>query len=177
MFFLLLCLWPDEDKIKEADNPGEYRYIGNDFEANPSQIADAEGNLRFARNLRESKVMKFKIWMEQKEKKTFDIEIEDLILTKDEIEAAVSNLSRGMSSMTSGPLFVSKHPLEGKYELTNGYHRLVEALMRGKTSVTVMNQGDAEWKMPSNDRLFKPDFDKEYYGMEDFTEYYELKNL
>ncbi len=121
--------------------------------------------------------MKFKIWMEQKEKKTFDIEIEDLILTKDEIEAAVSNLSRGMSSMTSGPLFVSKRPLEGKYELTNGYHRLVEALMRGKTSVTVMNQGDAEWKMPSKDRLFEPDFSREYYGMEDFIEYYELKNL
>jgi len=119
--------------------------------------------------------MKFKIWVENKE--SFKINIEDLVLTKDEIEAAVSNLSRGMSSMTSGPLFVSKHPLEGKYELTNGYHRLVEALMRGDKTVTVLNQGDAEWKMPSEDRLFEPDFSKEYYGMEDFIEYYELKNL
>ena len=119
--------------------------------------------------------MKFKIWVENKE--SFKINIEDLVLTKDDIEAAVSNLSRGMSRMTSGTLFVSKHPLEGKYELTNGYHRLVEALMRGDKTVTVLNQGDAEWKMPSEDRLFEPDFSKKYYGMEDFIEYYELKNL
>ena len=47
--FHVVYAFVGEDDIREADNPGEYRYTAEDFEAKPSQIADTEGNLRFIR--------------------------------------------------------------------------------------------------------------------------------
>ena len=47
--FYVVYAFVDEDDIQEADNPGEYRYVGEDFEAKPSQIANTDGDLRFIR--------------------------------------------------------------------------------------------------------------------------------
>ena len=47
--FYVVYAFVDEDKIVEADNPGEYKYVGDPLEAKPSQIADDDGNLRFIR--------------------------------------------------------------------------------------------------------------------------------
>ena len=47
--FYVVYAFVDENDIKEADNPGEYLYIGEPFEAKPSQMATPEGNLSFIR--------------------------------------------------------------------------------------------------------------------------------
>ena len=46
--FFVVIAFVREDKIKEADNPGEYRYVGEDIKAMPLNIVDAEGNVRSA---------------------------------------------------------------------------------------------------------------------------------
>ena len=120
--------------------------------------------------------MKFSQWLNESDE-IQEIPIARLLMTKEEIAAAVSNLSRGLSSMTPGPLEVSLHKALGKYQLTNGYHRLVETLMSGRTSVPVKVTGMAEWRPPSNKELFVPNWNADYFGMEDFIEYYELKRL
>lgn len=106
-----------------------------------------------------------------------NVPIEDLILTKQEIAQAVSNLARGMPSQTTGPLLVMLHKTENKYQLVNGYHRVVETLMRGEDTVTIKNTGIANWKIPKDSELFVPDFNQRYFGMEEFIEIYELRNL
>ena len=47
--FYVVYAFVDENDIKEADNPGEYLYIGEPFEAKPSQMATPEGDLSFIR--------------------------------------------------------------------------------------------------------------------------------
>ena len=104
------------------------------------------------------------------------IPIKDLLMTKEEISDAVSNLSRGLPSMTPGPLEVYHHKSVDRYQLTNGYHRVVEALMNGERMVPINSQGPATWEVPTSG-VFTPDFNSEFFGMEDFIEYYELKRL
>lgn len=105
----------------------------------------------------------------------FKILIKDIILTKDEIVSAVDNISRGLGSITQGPLEVYHHPSEDKYELSNGYHRIIEALFRGKKEIDVISKGTATWDLPKD--IFSPDFDKKYFGMEDFVEEYILRKI
>ena len=64
-----------------------------------------------------------------------------------------------------------------KFELVNGYHRLVEYLIRGEREVPVKVSGNAEWKPPGKMDLFKPNWNERYFGMEDFIEIYQLKRL
>ena len=47
--FYVVYAFVDEGDIKEADNPGEYLYTGEPFEAKPSQMATPEGDLSFIR--------------------------------------------------------------------------------------------------------------------------------
>ena len=112
---------------------------------------------------------------EEPYKEVFDIPIAQLLLSKEEIAQAVSNLSRGLGSMTEGPLEVNLHEDSGRYQLTNGYHRVVETMLSGKYQVRVVNEGPASWRPPTD--LFKPDWEEEYFGMEEFIERYELKRL
>ena len=46
--FFVVIAFVREDEIKEADNPGEYRYVGEDIKAMPLNIVDTEGNVRSA---------------------------------------------------------------------------------------------------------------------------------
>lgn len=107
--------------------------------------------------------------------KKFTISIKNIILTKDEVESAVDNISRGLGSMTQGSLEVYYHPLQDKYELSNGYHRIIEALFQGKKEIDVISKGTATWDFPQD--IFSPDFNKKYFGMEDFIEEYVLKKI
>ncbi len=116
-------------------------------------------------------------WLIRREIPPQTLEIADLILTKEEIAAAVSNLSRGLPSQTEGPLEVNFHPSLNQYQLTNGYHRLVEAMVRGETSVPVKDDGQAAWRPPSRRERFYYDPSQDYYGMEEFIEHYELRRL
>lgn len=46
-FFVVMKTVP-KDKIKEADNPGEYRWMGDDIKATPVEIADEHGEVKRA---------------------------------------------------------------------------------------------------------------------------------
>jgi hypothetical protein len=116
-------------------------------------------------------------WFIKREVPPTTAKIADLIMTKEEIEAAVSNLSRGLASQTEGPVEVNLHPSINQYQLTNGYHRVVEAMMRGETEVPVKDDGQAEWRPPGRRDRFYYDPSQDYYGMEEFIENYMLRRL
>ena len=106
-----------------------------------------------------------------------EMPIGQLLMTKEEIVAAVDNLSRGLPSMTEGPVEVDYHESIKRYQLTNGYHRLVETLMSGRSDITVKVDSIASWRPPSGNELFVPDWNEEYHGMEEFIEVYILRRL
>lgn len=110
-------------------------------------------------------------------KEPFRIPIQKLLIRKDDVVAAVGNLHRGYPSMTQGPLEVAYHPKQKRYELVNGYHRLVEALLRGETEVTVQVKEIAEWGIPPRNTLYTPDYSARFKGLEEFNEVYELKRI
>ena len=92
-------------------------------------------------------MINFTEFLEENNKK-FKILIKDIILNKDEIESAVDNISRGLRAITQGPLEVYYHPSEDKYELSNGYHRIIEALFQGKKEIEAISKGTATWDLP-----------------------------
>ena len=47
--FYVVYVFVNEEDIKEADNPGEYRYIGEPIEARATLISNEHGDLRSIR--------------------------------------------------------------------------------------------------------------------------------
>jgi len=148
--FFVVYAFVDEDKIKEADNPGEYRYIGDDFEAKPSQIADTEGNLRFARNLREATIVRGvdleKILPQEvlDGEEDFDEEEgEEGVLVKNIPMKALSmldqqgknimgDIDRGELSMTEGLPVLFYHTEKKQLIVDDGNHRIFQRWLAGQ---------------------------------------------
>jgi hypothetical protein len=63
------------------------------------------------------------------------IEIENLTLPKAEIDAAKENIERGLYAQTEGPVKVVYDPKVGRYEVEDGYHRVVQALENGEDEI------------------------------------------
>lgn len=118
--------------------------------------------------------MSFKLWLENN---IFSIPIASLIMTKSELAEAVSNIARGYPAATEGPLEVAVFPNSDRYQLVNGYHRMVEIMLRGKTSVYVEVTQNADWNLPTKRDRFQFEPDKPYKGLERFVEVYLLKRL
>ena len=105
-----------------------------------------------------------------------ELSIDSLVMTKEELIAAVENIARGYPAVTEGPLEVAYLPKSRRYQLTNGYHRMVEYMLAGKTSVPVMViQG--EWRLPPSKNRFQFQPGLRYKGLEDFIEPYMLRRL
>ena len=102
--------------------------------------------------------------------------IDSLIMRKSELEAAISNISRGYPAVTEGPVEVAYLKRSRRYELVNGYHRMVGYLLAGETSV-LAKVSEGTWKLPPmSDRfVFQPELP--FKGLEDFTEPYMLRRL
>ena len=115
--------------------------------------------------------MEFRIWLEN----TLKLPIAAIVMTKDELQQAVENITRGYPAMTTGPVEVAILKSR-RYQLVNGYHRMVQFLLNGQEDV-VANIVKGEWRLPSkNERfVFKPDLP--FKGLEDFIEPYLLKRL
>jgi hypothetical protein len=66
-----------------------------------------------------------------------------------------------------------------RYQLVNGYHRVVEAMVRGETEIQTMieDEDTTGWMKPSPNDLFQFDWDLPYRGMENFIEPYQLRRL
>lgn len=106
------------------------------------------------------------------------IPIASLVMTRSELEAAISNIIRGHPAMTEGPVEVVYLPRSRRYQLVNGYHRMVNYLLQGASSVTVTVQLEpGNWRLPERrDRfVFQPDLP--YKGLEAFIEPYMLRRL
>ena len=105
------------------------------------------------------------------------IPIASLIMTKEEIAAAVSNIARGHPAVAEGPVEVVDMG-EGQYQLVNGYHRLIAVMLRGGLSALAtvnVSRGVKPWGMPSDRFEFVPELP--YKGLEEIIEPYILKRL
>jgi hypothetical protein len=125
------------------------------------------------RSLRLAQVLSGKVAVRQD---PMELPIASLVMTKDELFQAAENIARGYPAMTEGPLEVAYLPKSRRYQLTNGYHRMVEYLLSGKISVPVrVTKG--EWRLPSSKDRFKFQPGLQYKGFEDFMEPYLLRRL
>lgn len=100
-----------------------------------------------------------------------------LIMLKDDILAAIENLARGMMPQTEGPITVSRFKQRYKFQLVNGYHRAVLAILAGKQTMLARVEGNATWQEPSAADTFTPDWTKRFKGLENFAEIYLLKRI
>ncbi len=118
--------------------------------------------------------MQFRLWFENIEQ---TLPIGSLVMTRSELQMAVENIARGYPAQTEGPVEVAYDRRSKRYHLTNGYHRMIEFIIRGKTNVLVKVTGEANWKLPpKSDRfVFNPGLP--YGGLENFIEPYLLKRL
>ena len=105
-----------------------------------------------------------------------ELPIDSLIITKSELEAAISNITRGYPAVTEGPVEVAYLKRFRRHQLVNGYHRMVDYLLAGQTSV-LAKVSEGTWKLPPmSDRfVFQPELP--FKGLEDFTEPYMLRRL
>jgi hypothetical protein len=107
---------------------------------------------------------------------TKELPISSIIMEKSELEAAVSNISRGHAAVTEGPVEVAYLPKSRKYQLTNGYHRMVALMLAGETRVLAnIHRGD--WALPSRRERFTFQPELPFKGLEDFIEIYLLRRL
>jgi len=120
--------------------------------------------------------MDFRLWLESE---VVTLPIASIIMDKDELYGAVSNIARGHTSMTDGPVKVAVHP-KGEYELVDGYHRMVMYMLQGHTQVSAKVEL-ATWKLGYKKELshlrfdFRPNL--QYKGLEEFIELYLLKRI
>lgn len=121
--------------------------------------------------------MNFKLWLEQ----TKTLPIAELVMEKDELSAAIDNITRGYPAMTEGPVEVAymTQMQPERYQLVNGYHRMVEAMLRGEMQVQVQIQDvdTSGWMIPQPNNIFSFQPDQDYKGLEDFIEPYMLRRL
>lgn len=121
--------------------------------------------------------MKFKVWLEQS--RTERVPISSLAMTKEEISQAVDNIARGYGAQTPGPIKVvyRTEMQPERYQVVNGYHRIVEAIVRGETEIQIMieEEDTSKWMIPND--LFQFNWDLPYRGMEEFIEPYQLRRL
>lgn len=116
-----------------------------------------------------------KTFLQFLENSVIQIPITSLIMTKSELKEAVGNIARGHPAITEGPIEVAMFPKD-YYQLVNGYHRMVEIMLRGENTISVKVTQNATWKISRSDR-FKFEPDKPYKGLERFIEIHLLKKL
>jgi len=121
-------------------------------------------------------MLKFQQWLEN-EAEIKEIEIPSLIMTRSELFEAVSNIARGYPAATEGPIEVAYLPRVKKYQLVNGYHRMVDFLLEGRSTALAKITGQADWNLPNKNDRFVYMSKMRYKGLEEFVEPYLLKRL
>ena len=116
--------------------------------------------------------MDFRLWIESE---TMRMPIASIVMTKCELYEAISNIIRGYPAVTEGPVEVAYLTKSKRYQLINGYHRMVKHMLEGQTNVEVIKTQDGDWSLPSVKFRFQPD--KPFKGLEDFIEPYMLRKL
>lgn len=96
-------------------------------------------------------------------KETREVSIHEMIIQRGDTEKGVGirtsfkNCMEGRKSKTEGPIQVTWILSEDKFLLTDGYHRVTEALLKGqiKFLAEVDWKGySTEWKIPAKDDRF-----------------------
>lgn len=94
--------------------------------------------------------------------KVISIPLKKLIMSKEELRQAISNISRGYTAQTSGPVEVYKS--KNSYHLSNGYHRIVDSILRKDSTVNaVVTEELDNFKTPDR---FRYDPSLKYSGLE-----------
>lgn len=87
--------------------------------------------------------MNFKLWLETQ---NVEMPFSDLIISRNSLFGAFRDVSIGRISKTFGPLQVWQTE-DGKYQLTDGYHRAFVSLLLGQkiTPVKVIGSGYSDY--------------------------------
>jgi hypothetical protein len=123
--------------------------------------------------------MRFNVWMEN-QAQLKGIPIQDMILRKEDLELAAHSLSQGRESMTSGPVKVYFVEQENKYDLADGYHRVLRAILDRRdvilAEVHMVDDPNQLYVPPMRDRyVYQPH--EHYLGLEDFIAVQTLRRI
>ena len=104
----------------------------------------------------------------------FDLSLDNLIAHWDSLfDAYVHCVYRGKCSMSSGPIVVVEIE-DGKYQLIDGYHRLIEHLLDhgGATPLRAIigGEGSGEYAIARGGERWEGDASKRYGNLEDLTD-------
>lgn len=95
------------------------------------------------------------------------VNIENLLPDKKNMEVAVDSLRKGMQSLSNSPIEV--YPSEDKYIVADGHHRLLQAIINGESSVNVKIL-DSEKPMSRKGTVVLDFLDGDYYGLDNNLE-------
>ncbi len=109
-----------------------------------------------------------------KNKAAFDLSLDKLVAHRDALfDAYVHCAYRGKCSKSSGPIVVVETE-DGKYQLTDGYHRLIEHLLdHGGASplrAIIGGEGSGEYAIARGGERWAGDASKRYGNLEDLTD-------
>lgn len=107
--------------------------------------------------------MKFTEWLEAVNNNLIVVNIEDIRPDKNNMEIAVDSLYKGMFSVDQGPIEVYKN--RNKYVVSDGHHRLLQAIIRGAATVAVKVL-PSKTVVPLRNTVKLDFLDGDYYGLD-----------
>jgi hypothetical protein len=99
------------------------------------------------------------------ENAAFILSVNDLLLHRQSVVITMKDLIRGKFSHTSGPISVTS--VNGRFVVGDGYHRLLQALLVGKTKfrAKIDSRYATEFGIAS-DKIWSPDVESPTLGLE-----------
>lgn len=95
------------------------------------------------------------------------VEIEELLPDKDNMETAVDSLRKGMYASTEKPIDV--YQSENKYIVSDGHHRLLQAIINGESSV-IIRILHSDKPISRNGTIELDFYAGDYYGLDETLE-------
>jgi hypothetical protein len=110
--------------------------------------------------------------LENIDEAAFDLSLDNLVAHRDALfDAYMHCVYRGKCSKSSGPIVVVETE-DGKYQLIDGYHRLIEHLLdHGGASplrAIIGGEGSGEYAIARGGERWEGDASKRYGNLEDF---------
>ena len=119
-------------------------------------------------------LMEYLLEVETVFQRPFDLSLDNLVAHRDALFDAYEHcIYRGKCSKSSGPIVVVETE-DGKYQLIDGYHRLIEHLLdRGGASplrAIIGGEGSGEYAIARGGERWEGDASKRYGNLEDLTD-------
>ena len=119
-------------------------------------------------------LMEYLLEVETVSQRPFDLSLDNLVAHRDALFDAYEHCAyRGKCSKSSGPIVVVETE-DGKYQLIDGYHRLIEHLLdRGGASplrAIIGGEGSGEYAIARGGERWLGDASMRYGNLEDLTD-------